>query len=125
MHLSDFLSEPSRRPPAVSHSSGFHSLRAGFMFHHFSQEAHLFYITWQISQEETSATTVKISQGKQQKHSGCLFMFTSAWRLRLPSTLHLIHLLPQGTISIDTSYCFLTLSVNSAEKGLTSEKLVL
>lgn len=35
-------SEPSRRPPAVSHPSGFHSLRTGFMFHHFSQEAHLF-----------------------------------------------------------------------------------
>lgn len=42
MHLSDFLSEPSHRPPAVSHPSGFHSLRIGFKFHHFSQEAHLF-----------------------------------------------------------------------------------
>lgn len=42
MHLSDFLSEPSHRPPAVSHPSGSHSLRTGFKFHHFSQEAHLF-----------------------------------------------------------------------------------
>lgn len=32
MHLSDFLSEPSHRPPAASHPSDFHSLRTGFKF---------------------------------------------------------------------------------------------